>query len=124
MSKRILVVDDEPGIVKTIRLRLKAKQFDVVTGSNGEEALKGVKENKPDLVILDVMMPPPNGFQVCRTLKDDPEFKSIPIILLTAKATESDKFWGTESGADAYITKPYNHEELIAKINELLEGKV
>jgi len=71
------------------------------------------------LVILDVMMPPPNGFEVCRTLKEDPELKKIPVILLTAKASDSDRFWGAESGADAYISKPYNPDELLAKVAEL-----
>jgi len=66
-------------------------------------------------------MPPPNGFQVCRTLKDDPDYRDIPIILLTAKSTESDKFWGTESGADAYITKPYSAEEFVTLIKSLIK---
>lgn len=119
-SKKILVVDDEPDVVSLLKMRLQANQYDVVTGTNGDEGLKAVKEERPDLIILDVMMPPPNGFQVCRMLKDDPEYKQIPIILLTAKAADSDKFWGVESGADAYVTKPYNAEELLNKIKQLL----
>jgi DNA-binding response OmpR family regulator len=121
MAKKILVVDDEPTIVKLIEVRLKANKYDVITGFNGEEALKRVKEDKPDLVILDVMMPPPNGFQVCRTLKDDPNYKHIPVIILTAKNTESDQFWGVESGADTYLTKPYSSEELLEKVHDLLQ---
>jgi len=121
-KKKILVVDDEPDITNMVELRLKAAGYEVVLGGNGEEALKLAKEHNPDLIILDVMMPPPNGFQVCRTLKDDPAYKSIPIILLTAKVSESDKFWGVESGADEYVSKPYNAEELLEKIRGLLDA--
>ncbi len=121
MAKKILVVDDEPQIVALLGSRLKTHGYNVVTAQTGAEALKKVKDEKPDLLVLDVMMPPPNGFQVCRTLKDDPEFKNIPIVLLTAKAAESDQFWGLESGADAYVTKPYNPKELLTQIQALLE---
>ena len=123
-KKKILIVDDEQDIIEVLKLRLQSVGFDVIAAMDGEEALKKVKEGHPDLILLDVMMPPPNGFQVCRMLKDDPEYKQIPIILLTAKTTESDKFWGTESGADAYITKPYNAADLIDKMRTLLGGKV
>jgi len=119
-DKKILVVDDEPGILKALSLRLGAKKYVVVTGTNGEQALSQVEAENPDLVILDVMMPPPNGFEVCRKLKEKPEYKKIPIILLTAKATDGDKFWGTDAGADAYVTKPYNSEDLLNKVEELL----
>lgn len=121
MGKRILVVDDESNIVQMLETRLKAKGFEVISAATGEEALSRVKKDHPDLVILDVMMPPPNGFQVCRTLKDDSDLKKIPIILLTAKSTESDKFWGLEAGADAYVTKPYNADDLLTKVRTLLE---
>lgn len=120
MVKRILAVDDEPGILKALTIRLKDKGYEVSTGANGEEALKLARESNPDLIILDVMMPPPNGYQVCRTIKDDEEMKNIPVILLTAKGTESDRFWGQESDADAYVTKPYNAEDLLNQIEELL----
>ncbi len=119
-AKKILVVDDEPDIVTMVETRLQANGYDVVTGQDGEEAMKLTKEVHPDLIILDVMMPPPNGLQVCRTLKDDPQYKDIPVILLTAKGTDSDQFWGMESGADEYITKPYNADELLKKISTLI----
>ncbi len=122
MAKRILIVDDEPDIVKLISMRLKANGYDIATADSGEEALKKVPEFQPDLVILDVMMPPPNGFQVCRTLKDNPAYQKIPILMLTARSTESDQFWGMESGSDAYVTKPYNAEELLTKVKALLAG--
>ena len=121
MAKKILVADDEENILAVLEMRLKTKGYQVITASDGETALQKAKENQPDLIILDVMMPPPNGFHVCRALKDDPKYKDTPIILLTAKSTESDKFWGMESGADAYVTKPYNSEELLNKITALLE---
>jgi len=119
-KKKILIVDDEPDIVFMLQSRLEAHDYDVVGASNGEEALEKTRTESPDVILLDVMMPPPNGFQVCRILKDDPAYQNIPIIMLTAKTTESDQFWGMESGADGYVTKPYNAEELLAKIRELL----
>ena len=119
-KKKILIVDDEPDILFMLRSRLEAHGYDIVSASSGDEALEKAKTESPDIILLDVMMPPPNGFQVCRTLKDDPAYKNIPIIMLTAKTTESDQFWGMESGADGYVTKPYNADELLAKIVELL----
>ncbi len=121
MAKKILIVDDEADIVMQLEIRLKASGYETISANDGEEALQKAKEEKPDLILLDVMMPPPNGFQVCRMLKDDPEYNQIPVIMLTAKATESDEFWGIESGADAYVTKPYNAQELTQKIQDLLE---
>ena len=99
---------------------LKATGYEVAVATDGIEAINSVKADRPDLILLDVMMPILNGFQACRQLKDDPQFKNIPVILLTAKSTESDQFWGIEAGADAYITKPYNEKELLVKIKELL----
>jgi two-component system, OmpR family, alkaline phosphatase synthesis response regulator PhoP len=121
-KKKILIVDDEPDILFMLQSRLEAHEYDVVIASNGEEALEKARAENPDIILLDVMMPPPNGFQVCRTLKDDPAYKHIPVIMLTAKTTESDQFWGLESGADGYVTKPYNSEELLSKIAELLSA--
>lgn len=119
--KKILVIDDEPEIVKVISLRLKANGYEVIPGTSGKEALSLTKEYSPDLVILDVMMPAPNGYKVCRMIKDNPDTKHIPVILLTAKTSESDKFWGKEAGADEYLMKPYNAEELLCSIKKLTE---
>jgi DNA-binding response OmpR family regulator len=119
--KTVLVVDDEPQIVKLLQIRLQDSGFDVMMASSGTEAVEAVKSKKPDLVIMDVTMPPPNGFQVCRMIKDDKDLRHIPVILLTCKTTESDKFWGMESGADAYETKPYNFNSLLARIKGLLK---
>ena len=103
-----------------LRLRLEVAGYEVLEANDGEEALKKAKSEKPDLILLDVMMPPPNGFQVCRELKDDPEYRGIPIVMLTAKTAESDQFWGAESGADAYVTKPYSGANLVEKVNNIL----
>lgn len=120
MAKKILCVDDEPAILKTLEKRLKNQGYDVLTGNCGDDALERLQDNKFDLIILDVDMPPPNGFQLCRQLKDDPDYQATPIMLLTARGTEGDQFWGMESGADMYLTKPYSHEELLEKVGTLL----
>lgn len=120
MPQKILIVDDEPDLLELLEVRLKSSGYLVVSAIDGAEAIPTIKAEKPDLVVMDVMMPNLNGFQACRQLKDDPQFKHIPVILLTAKTTESDHFWGIEAGADAYITKPYNEKELLLKIKELL----
>ncbi len=119
-KKTILIVDDEEDILDTLEIRLKKNEYDVIKAGSGEEALTVVRQRKPDIIVLDVMMPPPNGYQVCRILKDSVEFGSIPIVLLTARGSESDKFWGMESGADAYMSKPFNNEELLALIRRLV----
>ena len=124
MKPTILVIDDESSVLKVIEKRLQTYNCKIITGTSGEEALDLTKKHNPNLIIMDVMMPPPNGFQVCRMLKDNPEYKKIPIILLTAKSTESDKFWGTEAGADAYLTKPYNADELLEQITILINNKL
>ena len=117
MSMKVLVVDDDPDVVKMVEFRLKKEGYKIIVGRDGAEAIELVKNNKEiSTIILDVMMPPPNGFQVCRQLKDDNKYRHIPIILLTAKGSDSDQFWGMESGADAYIVKPYSTDDLLAKI--------
>ena len=121
MNKKVLIVDDDPDIVKLVQNRLVKEGYQTVFANDGKSALEAACSQKPDLIILDVMMPPPNGFQVCRTLKDDPQLRSIPVILLTAKGTDSDKFWGVEAGADSYLTKPYDHKELLDKVHEFLD---
>jgi DNA-binding response OmpR family regulator len=121
MSKKILVVDDEQEIVNLLVLRLEHEGFQIITANDGAAAMEKVKSKLPDLVIMDVAMPPPNGFQVCRMIKDDKTLNHIPVVLLTCKATETDKFWGMESGADAYETKPYNFPSLIKIVKDLLK---
>ena len=114
---RILVVDDEELLVKGIRFNLQNDGYDVLTGSNGLEAITAVQNEKPDLIILDVMMPEMDGLTACSKIR---EFSSVPIILLTAKADDMDKLMGFENGADDYLTKPFNILELKARIKALL----
>ncbi len=119
-SEKILVVDDEPDIVDTIEFRLKSKGYKVISAYDGLEALEKARSEKPDLIVLDVMLPKMDGFQVCRLLKFDENFKDIPIVMLTAKTQESDKAAGTETGADEYMTKPFESEKLIEVVDRLL----
>ena len=114
---KILVVDDEALLVKGIRFNLQSEGYEVITGSDGLEALHLVQEKNPDLVILDVMMPNMDGMTACGKIR---EFSDVPIILLTAKTDDMDKLMGFDHGADDYITKPFNILELKARIRALL----
>jgi len=121
MGAKILIADDEEGNRKILEIRLKAKGFEVISAEDGTAALRKFEAERPDLVILDVSMPPPNGFQVCQKLKSHPDHYKTPVILLTSKGMEKDRFWGMEAGADEYMTKPFNAEELYNKIKTLIE---
>lgn len=114
---KILVVDDEALLVKGIRFNLQNEGYEVITGSNGLEAVQKVQTQKPDLVVLDVMMPQMDGMTACGKIR---EFSDVPIILLTAKNDDMDKLMGFDHGADDYITKPFNILELKARIRALL----
>ena len=120
-NKKILLVDDEKDLVETVSFRLKASGYDVVTAYDGQEALTKTRVEKPDLLILDLMLPKMDGYKVCRMLKFDERYKNIPIIMFTARVQDSDKKMGEEVGADAYITKPFDSQTLLAKIKELLK---
>ena len=122
MAKKILIVDDEAALVKMGQLRLEAAGHEVITASDGQEGLEKARSEKPDLIILDVMLPKIDGFKICRMLRFDEKYKKIPIIMLTARAQESDRHTGEEVGADAYIIKPFPPEVLLDKISELLKG--
>ena len=113
----ILVVDDEALLVKGIRFNLKSDGYDVITGSNGQEAVELTKSENPNLVVLDVMMPVMDGLTACSRIR---EFSDVPIILLTAKVDDMDKLMGFDHGADDYLTKPFNILELKARIRALL----
>jgi len=120
MAKRILLVDDERDLVDMVKMRLEAGGFEVSTAFDGQEALDKARKEKPDLIILDLMLPKMDGYKVCRMLKFDEKYKKIPIILFTARAQDNDKQLGTEVGADGYITKPFEPQVLLSKINELI----
>lgn len=119
-KKRILLIDDETALVEMVKIRLEANNYEVITAYDGNEALDKARKEKPDLIILDLMLPKMDGYKVCRLLKFDEKYKQIPIILFTARAQESDKITGEEVGADAYITKPFEPKALLDKIAELL----
>jgi len=114
---KILVVDDEALLVKGIRFNLQNEGYEVITGSNGLEAIRQVQEQQPDLVVLDVMMPEMDGLTACSKIR---EFSNVPIIMLTAKTDDMDKLLGFDHGVDDYLTKPFNILELKARIRALL----
>ena len=114
---KILVVDDEALLVKGIRFNLKSEGYDVITGSNGQEAVEMAQKEQPDLIVLDVMMPVMDGLTACSKIR---EFSDVPIILLTAKVEDMDKLIGFDHGADDYLTKPFNILELKARVRALL----
>ena len=119
-KKTILVVDDERDLVETIKIRLVAEGFQVIEAFDGFQGLEKVKAQNPDLVLLDVMMPKLNGYQVCREIKKSDRLKNIPVIMLTSKTQESDKFWGVEVGADDYLAKPFEFDLLLQSIHRQL----
>ncbi len=121
-QKKILVVDDEQDLVETIRLKLSSEGYKVEAAYTGIQALEKAKQSKPDLILLDIMMPELNGYQVCKKIKEDNTLKNIPVVMLTAKAQESDKFWGLETGADDYITKPFEFSSLLKTISKHLKN--
>ena len=120
MSKSILIAEDDTSLLPLLAYNLKNNGFKVIQAKNGEEALLALKENLPDLLLLDWMMPSPNGIEICKILRQKKETKNIPIIMLTAKSEEDNKIVGLESGADDYIIKPFSTTELVARIKALL----
>lgn len=119
--KRILVVDDEIYIVHILEFTLTMEGYEVITAADGEEALRKVEEDRPDLVVLDIMMPRMDGYEVCRLLRDDEETKELPVILLSAKGRPIDRETGLEVGANDYIVKPFSPRRLLEKIRDLLD---
>lgn len=120
ISKKVLIVEDEQDILELVKLYLEKDGFRALTAMTGREALKKVKEEKPDLVILDLMLPEIDGLEVCKRLRSVPETAMLPIIMLTAKAEESDTIVGLELGADDYVTKPFSPKAIVARVKALL----
>jgi two-component system alkaline phosphatase synthesis response regulator PhoP len=120
-TRKVLIVDDEPNIVTALEFLLKRSGYDVRLASNGAEALEQVEAYRPDLVLMDVMMPIKSGFEVCQRMRERPEFAQIKIVMLSAKGTEAEINKGLSLGADLYITKPFSTQELVATINRLFE---
>lgn len=119
-KKRILLVEDEEDLRKMLKFRLEGLNYDVAEAADGLEGLNKARTSKPDLIIMDLMLPKMDGYKVCGLLKPDARFSKIPIIMFTARAQENDKEMAKEVGADAYITKPFEPEVLVGKIEELL----
>lgn len=117
---KVLVVDDEEHILELIRFNLERESFHVLTAGDGNQALEMVRSENPDLVILDVMLPGQDGLSVCRSLRQDENTRSIPIIMLSARVEELDRILGLEMGADDYVTKPFSPRELVARVKARL----
>ena len=117
---RILLVDDEPSIVKMVGKRLAVEGFEVLVAMDGQEALKKAQMESPQLIILDLMLPKLNGYEVCTMLKQDARYQKIPIIMFSAKAQEKDERLGLECGANAYVRKPFQAKELLEQVRALL----
>ncbi|MCS7225023.1 MAG: response regulator [Armatimonadetes bacterium] len=122
-KKRILVVDDERHIVRLVQVNLERHGYQVLTAYDGVECLEKARSDKPDLIVLDVMMPRLDGFQALQQLKDDPQTKDIPVIMLTARAQDRDVLAGYTYGADLYLTKPFNPLELISLVKRVFESQ-
>jgi DNA-binding response OmpR family regulator len=120
MTKEILIVDDEPNVVIPLQFLMEQHGYKVMTAERGEDALDLVYQYKPDLVLLDIMLPGIDGYEVCEIIRLNPNFRNVKIIFLTAKGREEEIAKGMALGAEAYITKPFSNAELVAKVKEIL----
>jgi DNA-binding response OmpR family regulator len=123
VKERILVIDDEPDLLELIEVNLKGAGFEIELASNGKDGLDLARQSIPDLIVLDVMLPEMGGLEVCKSLRRDPATGEIPILMLTARATEIDRVLGLELGADDYVTKPFSTRELVLRVKNLLRRK-
>jgi DNA-binding response OmpR family regulator len=121
MSQRILIVDDEPNIVLALEFLMKRQGHQVVVAGDGAAALAAMSAATPDLVILDVMLPRLDGFEVCRRIRAEARWRDVKVVMLTAKGRETEVAKGMGLGADAYVTKPFSTKDLVAKVRELLD---
>ena len=122
MNKKILIADDEQNIVISVEFLMKREGFNVIVAGDGEEALAKIRAERPDIVLLDVMMPKKNGFDVCQEVRADAALADVRILMLTAKGRDTDVAKGLALGADAYMTKPFSTKDLVGKVRELLEA--
>lgn len=120
MSKKVLIVDDEPNIAISVDFLMRREGFEVLVAHDGEEGLARIRADRPDLVLLDVMMPKLDGFEVCKAVRADPTLAGVRILMLTAKGRAQEISKGLALGAEAYIPKPFSTRELVAKVKELL----
>src|SRR5207253_10902575 len=117
---RVLLVEDEQDVAELIRYNLTKEGYDVVLSANGNEALRLARESRPDMILLDIMVPQLNGWEVCRRLKQEPDTREVPVIMVTGRVEEGDKVLGFEMGADDYVTKPFSPRELLARIRAVI----
>ena len=120
MGKRILIVDDEPNIVTSLEYLMKREGYEVQIAVDGEAGLKAAAGGAPDLILLDIMLPKMNGFEVCERLRGDPRCRGVKIVMLTAKGRHADTARGMAAGADLYVTKPFSTRELVAQVKQML----
>ena len=120
MTHRILIVDDEPNIVASLEFLMRGDDYDVLVARNGEEALRLAERFRPDLVLLDVMMPQRSGFEVCRRIRENPALSDMKIVMLTARGRDIEREKGLKSGANAYVIKPFSTKELMNTVRGLL----
>lgn len=121
MTQKILIVDDEPNIVVPLQFLMERNGYETVVAQSGEEALEAISKEKPDLILLDIMLPGIDGFEVCEIVKLHPEWKKIKIIFLTAKGRDVDIAKGMVLGADEYIAKPFSNTQIVESVKKLLE---
>ena len=121
MAKKVLIADDEPNIVTSLEFLMEQKGYEIKIARTGDEVLDYVKAFEPDLILIDVMMPLQSGFEVCQTIRENPAWQHIKIIMLTAKGRDSEVAKGLALGADAYITKPFSTKDLVALVDRILE---
>ena len=117
---KVLIVDDEPDIVESIMFNMELENIECIKANDGEEALSKARKENPDLIILDVILPKMNGYKICRLLKFDESYKQIPIIMLTARTQKTDLKLGEETGADEYVTKPFDMDMLVGLVKKYL----
>jgi DNA-binding response OmpR family regulator len=121
MPKKILIVDDEPSIIVALQFLMEENGYITLVAFSGEEAMEAVAKHHPDLILLDVMLPVVDGFEVCQRVRENPEWKDTRIVLLTALGSDANITKGLDLGADAYVTKPFSNADLVAKVKDLLE---
>ena len=119
-NAKIMVVEDSPTYLRQISALLQDQGYHIITAVDGEEAMEKAVQDDPNLIVLDVILPKKNGFQVCRQLKTSPATQNIKILMLTSKTQDSDRFWGLKQGADEYITTPFDNNDLVATVAKLL----
>lgn len=120
MGKRILIADDEPNIVVSLEFLMKREGFEVTVASDGEAALREMAAMPPDLILLDIMLPKKDGFEVCQQIRANPDWQGVKVVMLTAKGRETEVTKGLALGADAYMTKPFSTKDLVAQVRQLL----